>query len=49
MTKEQIKILLEIAKIAFEHKESSEIIGREMGLSEEEMDDLYDSITNQVI
>ena len=47
MNKEQIKILIDIAKVCLEHKESSQILSRELGLSSEELDALYESLTHQ--
>jgi len=47
MSNEQIKILVNIAKICLEHKDSSQILARELGLSDEELDALYESLTNQ--
>lgn len=49
MKKETQELLLKIAKISLEHKESSDVVAKELGLSEEEMDDLYDSLSNQDI
>jgi hypothetical protein len=46
MNTEQIKTLIDIARICLEHNESSKIIGRELGLSDEELDDLYASLAN---
>lgn len=46
MTSEQIQTLIEIAKICLEHDESSKIISRELGLSNEELDNLYASLAN---
>ena len=49
MTKELQALLIQIAKIALENKASSDVLAKELGLSEEGMDALYDRVSNQAI
>lgn len=49
MTKELQTLLIQIAKASLEHKECSDVIARELGLSEQELDDLYERLSNQII
>lgn len=49
MNNELQTLLIQIAKIALEHKASSDVLAKELGLSEEELDDLYERVANQTL
>lgn len=46
MKQNQIQTLVQIAKVVLEHKESAEIVARELGLTEEELDEIYASLAD---
>lgn len=46
MNEEQIKTLSKIVKTVLEHRESAEIVARELGLTEQELDEIYASLAD---